>query len=102
MELTPEQQQALQNLTKVFSLTASQETFNLFFQDELADLETLIERQSEINDELKDLMQYADMSASNVADIMEEFSSNDRGIRRINNKLQTAQGLLTVLGINLV
>ena len=102
MELTPEQQQALQNLTKVFSLTASQETFNLFFQDDLADLETLIERQSEINDELKDLMQYADMSASNVVDIMEEFSSNDRGIRRINNKLQTAQGLLTVLGINLV
>lgn len=102
MELTPEQQQALQNLTKVFSLTASQETFNLFFQDELADLETLKERQIEINDELKDLMQYADMSASNVADIMEEFSSNDRGIRRINNKLQTAQGLLTVLGINLV
>ena len=102
MELTPEQQQALQNLTKVFSLTASQETFNLFFQDDLADLETLIERQSEINDELKDLMQYADMSAANVVDIMEEFSSNDRGIRRINNKLQTAQGLLTVLGINLV
>ena len=102
MELTPEQQQALQNLTKVFSLTASQKTFNRFFQDELADLKTLKERQEEINDELKDLMKYADMGASNVADIMEEFSSNDRGIRRINNKLQTAQGLLTVLGINLV
>lgn len=102
MELTPEQQQALQNLTKVFSLTASQETFNLFFQDDLEDLKSLKKRQDEINDELKDLMQYADMGAANVIDIMEEFSSNDRGIKRINNRLQTARGLLVELGINLV
>ena len=102
MELTPEQQQALQNLTKVFSLTASKTAFDRFFQDDLEDLKTLKERQDEINDELKDLMRYSDTGASNVVDIMEEFSSNDKGIRRINNKLQTAQGLLTVLGINLV
>jgi DNA repair exonuclease SbcCD ATPase subunit len=102
MELTQEQQQALQNLTKVFSLTASQETFNRFFQDDLEDLKTLKERQDEINDELKDLMQYADMGASNVADIMEEFSSNERDIRKINNRLQMARGLLVELGVNLV
>jgi DNA repair exonuclease SbcCD ATPase subunit len=102
MELTQEQQQALQNLTKVFSLTASQETFNRFFQDDLEDLKTLKERQDEINDELKDLMQYSDMGASNVADIMEEFSSNERDIRKINNRLQMARGLLVELGVNLV
>jgi DNA repair exonuclease SbcCD ATPase subunit len=102
MELTQEQQQALQNLTKVFSLTASQETFNRFFQDDLEDLKVLKERQDEINDELKDLMQYADMGASNVADIMEEFSSNERDIRKINNRLQMARGLLVELGVTLV
>ena len=102
MELTPEQQQALQNLTKVFSLTASKTAFDRFFQDDLEDLKTLKERQDEINDELKDLMRYSDTGASNVVDIMEEFSSNDKGIRRINNKLQMAQGLLVELGITLV
>jgi hypothetical protein len=108
MELTPEQQQALQNLTKAFTLQASQETFNRFFQDDLEDLKTLKERQDEINDELKDLMQHADAGAYNVLDIaynvldiMEEFSSNDRGIKMINSKLQTARGLLVELGVNL-
>ena len=102
MELTQEQQQALQNLTKVFSLTASQETFNRFFEDDLEDLKILKERQDEINDELKDLMQYADMGASNVVDIMEEFANNERDIRKINNKIQMARGLLVELGVNLV
>jgi NTP pyrophosphatase (non-canonical NTP hydrolase) len=102
MELTQEQQQALQNLTKVFSLTASQEAFNNFFKDELDDLKRLEERQEEINDELKDLMQYADMGASNIVDIMEEFASNERDMRRIDNRLQTARGLLLALGVNLV
>ena len=102
MELTQEQQQALQNLTKAFVPTASQEAFNRFFQDDLEDLKTLKERQEEINDELKDLMQYADMGAVNVVDIMEEFSSNDRGISRINIRLQMARGLLVELGVRLV
>lgn len=102
MNLTAEQEQALQNLTKVFSLTASKTAFNRFFQDELADLESLNQRQDEINDELKDLMQYSDMGAKNIVDIMEEFSSNEREIKRINNRLQMAQGLLVELGITLV
>jgi NTP pyrophosphatase (non-canonical NTP hydrolase) len=102
MELTQEQQQALQNLTKVFSLTASKEAFNNFFKDELADLKHLEQRQEEINDELKDLMQYADMGAKNVVDIMEEFSINERDMRRIDNRLQMARGLLLALGVNLV
>lgn len=102
MNLTPEQQQALQNLTKVFSLTASQSAFNRFFQDELADLESLGQRQDDINEELKDLMQYSDMSAKNVVEIIEEFSINEKEIRRINNRLQMARGLLVELGITLV
>jgi hypothetical protein len=102
MELTQEQQQALQNLTKVFSLTASKEAFNNFFKDELDDLKRLEERQEEINDELKDLMQYSDMGASNIVDIMEEFASNERVIRKTNNRLQMARGLLLALGVNLV
>jgi hypothetical protein len=102
MELTQEQQQALQNLTKVFSLTASKEAFNNFFKDELDDLKRLEERQEEIDMELKDLMQYSDMGARNVVDIMEEFASNERDMRRIDNRLQMARGLLLALGVNLV
>ena len=102
MNLTAEQEQALNNLTKVFSLTASKTAFNRFFQDELADLQTLEVRQDGINDELKDLMQYSDMGAKNVVDIIEEFSSNEREIKRINNRLQMARGLLVELGITLV
>lgn len=102
MNLTAEQQQALQNLTKVFSLTASKTAFNRFFQDELADLQTLNQRQDEINEELKDLMQYSDMDAKNVVDIIEEFSINEKQIKRINNRLQMAQNLLVELGITLV
>ena len=102
MKLTPEQQQALDNLTKVFSLTASQSAFNRFFQDELADLESLSGRQEEINEELKDLMQYKDMGAKNVVDIIEEFIDNEREIKRINNRLQMARGLLVELGVTLV
>jgi hypothetical protein len=102
MELTQEQQQALQNLTKVFSLTASKEAFNDFFKDELKELKNLEERQEEINHEIKELMQYSDIGASNIADIMEEFFINDRDIRKIDNKIQMARGLLLVLGIKLV
>jgi len=102
MELTQEQQQALQNLTKVFSLTASKEAFNDFFNDELKELKHLEERQEEINHEIRELMQYSDMGASNIADLMEEFSINDRDMRKIDNKIQMARGLLLALGIKLV
>lgn len=102
MDLTPEQQQALQNLTKAFTLQASQATFNRFFQDELEDLKSMGQRQEEINDELRDLMQYSDTGASNVADIMEEYIENEAQIRRIEKRLQTARGLLVELGITLV
>lgn len=102
MNLTAEQQQALQNLTKVFSLTASKSAFNRFFQDELADLQTLEERQDVINDEIKELMQYSDTGAKNIIDLVDEFSSNEREIKRINNRLLMAQGLLIDLGITLV
>ena len=102
MNLTAEQQQALQNLTKVFSLTASKTAFNRFFQDELADLQTLEERQDVINDEIKELMQYSDTGAKNIIDLVDEFSSNEREIKRINNRLLMAQGLLIDLGITLV
>jgi predicted nucleic acid-binding Zn-ribbon protein len=102
MNLTAEQEQALQNLTKVFSLTASKTAFNRFFQDELADLESLNQRQDEINDEIRDLMQYSDTGAKNLVDLVDEFSSNEREIKRINNRLQMAQGLLVELGVTLV
>ena len=102
MELTQEQEKALQNLTKAFVPTASQEAFDNFFKDELSELEHLEERQEEINMELKDLMKYDDMGAKNVVDIMEEFSINERDMRRIDNKLRTARGLLLVLGVRLV
>lgn len=101
MKLTPEQQQALNNLTKVFTLQASQTAFNRFFQDDLADLETLNQRQDEINEELKDLMQYSDMGASNLVDLVEEFSINQKDARRIKNKMNMAQNLLVELGITL-
>ena len=102
MELTQEQQQALQNLTKVFSLTASQEVFNNFFKSELRDLKILEQRQEDINNEVKELMQYSDMGASNIVDLMEEFSINERDMRKIDSKLQMARGLLLTLGVKLV
>jgi len=102
MELTPEQQQALKNLTKVFSLTASQKTFNGFFQDDIENLKALKERQDDINEELKDLMRYDGTTGSDIVSIMGEFSSNVRGITKINNRLQMARDLLVELGINLV
>jgi hypothetical protein len=102
MELTQEQQQALQNLTKVFSLSASKEAFNDFFKGELGELKSLEERQEEINYEIKELMQYSDMGASNIADLMEEFFINDRDMRKINDKIQMARGLLLALGVRLV
>jgi len=102
MELTQEQQQALQNLTKVFSLTASQEAFNNFFKSELRDLKILEQRQEDINNEVKELMQYSDMGASNIVDLMEEFSINERDMRKIDSKLQMARGLLLTLGVKLV
>jgi len=102
MELTQEQQQALQNLTKVFSLTASQEAFNNFFKDELGDLKILEQRQEDINNEVKELMQYSDMGASNIVDLMEEFSINERDMRKIDSRLQMARGLLLTLGVKLV
>lgn len=102
MELTQEQQQALQNLTKVFSLSASKETFNDFFKGELGELKHLEERQEEINYEIKELMQYSDMGASNIADLMEEFFINDRDKRKIDDKIQMARLLLLALGIKLV
>jgi hypothetical protein len=102
MELTQEQQQALQNLTKVFSLSASKETFNDFFKGELDELKLLEERQEEINYEIKELMQYSDMGASNIADLMEEFFINDRDKRKIDDKIQMARLLLLALGVKLV
>jgi hypothetical protein len=102
MELTQEQQQALQNLTKVFSLTASQEAFNNFFKSELRDLKILEQRQEDINNEVKELMQYSDMGASNIVDLMEEFSINERDMRKIDSRLQMARGLLLTLGVKLV
>ena len=102
MNLTAEQEQALNNLTKVFSLTASKTAFNRFFQDELANLESIGQRQDEINDEIRDLMQYSDTGAKNLVDLVDEFSSNEKEIRRINNRLQMARGLLVELGITLV
>jgi predicted transcriptional regulator len=103
MELTTEQQQALQNLTKVFSLKASQEDFNSFFQDEIEDLKELNERQEEINMEVKDLMRYNDTTIDNIniVELVEEYSQNQREIRRISNRLTMAQNLLVRLGVNL-
>ena len=102
MELTQEQQQALQNLTKVFSPTASKKEFDYFFIDDLSDLQSLKKRQDEINNELKEMMGYSDVGAGSIIEIIEEFSQNERDIRRIKNKIQTAENLLVVLGVKLV
>ena len=101
MELTQEQQQALQNLTKVFSLTGSKEVFNNFFEEEFGELKQLKERQDELNSEVKDLMRYSDMGVSNIVHLVEEFSTNERDIARISIKLQMARDLLSELGIKL-
>lgn len=101
MNLTAEQEQALQNLTKVFSLTASKTAFNRFFQDELADLQTLEERQDDINGEIRELMQYSDTDTKNIIDLVDEFSINEKEIKRINNRLQMARNLLDALSITL-
>lgn len=101
MELTTEQQQALETLAGALKITGSQDKFDDFFREEMQEISECKTAILELQEQFDDLRRYNDTTIDSFIDIVEEYVPLKRRLNRLEIDLLNSKKLLKVMGVTL-
>lgn len=101
MELTTEQQQALETLAGALKITGSRDKFDDFFRDEMQEISECKTTILELQEQFDDLKRYSDVTIDNFIDIVEEYAVIKKRLNRLEIDLLKSKELLKTMGVTL-